>query len=445
MRTCLAAIFVFCTFAMNWAALAAEKVTSFTLENGLEVIVIEDHRAPIVVHMIWYRVGAADEPPGKSGIAHFLEHLMFKGTDKRASGEFSRIVEANGGTDNAFTAHDYTGYWQRIASDRLDLVMEMEADRMRSLNFPDDEFETERSVILEERAQRTDARVGAQFGEQRAAALYMNHPYGIPIIGWKHEIEALTRGDVYSFYREFYAPNNAFVIVAGDVEPETVREFAERHYGPIEPTPGLKGRQRPTEPPHRVERRLTFSDPRVSQPYVVRTYLARERDSGDQRAAAAQLLLAELLGGSSVNSIFNQELMIKNEIAVYTTASYRPTSLDVTTFSILVMPTDAIAPEAAEQAMDDVVAAFLESDVDPGHLARIQARIRAESIYEQDNVTDLALKYGQALTAGLELEDVEAWPDVIGSITGEEIIEVARTVFDRDQSVTGWLMREESE
>jgi zinc protease len=232
--------------------LRAAEVSSFTLGNGLEVVVLEDHRAPVVVHMVWYRVGAADEPPGKSGIAHFLEHLMFKSTETLESGEFSRVVAANGGTDNAFTSYDYTAYFQRVAADRLELMMEMEADRMVNLRLTPEEVDTERQVILEERNQRTENEPGALFSEQRNAAQYMNHPYGIPIIGWRHEMEGLTLEDAKAFYREHYAPNNAILIVAGDVEPEAVREMAERHYGVIPRTP--TSRRAPVPPNRRSGR-----------------------------------------------------------------------------------------------------------------------------------------------------------------------------------------------
>ncbi|MEM6440520.1 MAG: pitrilysin family protein, partial [Pseudomonadota bacterium] len=233
-------------------ALAAPKVDSFALPNGLMGVVIEDRRAPVVTHMVWYRVGAADEPPGKTGLAHFLEHLMFKGTDEIPDAEFSKIIAANGGQDNAFTAQDYTGYFQRIAADRLGLVMKMEADRMRDLRLNEDQVRTERDVILEERAQRIDVNPGALMSEQRSAAMFLNHPYGLPLAGWRHEMEALTMQDALDFYRTYYAPNNAFLIVAGDVSVEEVRALAEVHYGPLAASENLPARVRPMEPPQRA-------------------------------------------------------------------------------------------------------------------------------------------------------------------------------------------------
>ena len=421
----------------------AADVTSFSLPNGMDVVVLEDHRAPVVVHMVWYKVGAADEPPGKSGIAHYLEHLLFKGTDDLEPGEFSRIVAANGGTDNAFTSLDYTGYFQRVAADRLGLMMQMEADRMRDLQLDGRDIATELKVIQEERRQRTDNDPGALFTEQRNAAQYQNHPYGIPIIGWMHEVEQLDLQDALDFYKTYYAPNNAILIVAGDVTPETVRTLAEQHYGPVAPTPGLAERARPQEPPQLAERRITFADPRVAQPYVVRTYLAPERNSGDQRQAAALTLLAEVLGDGATSELAKR-LQFGTKEALYVSAFYRGTSLDSTTFGVLVVPAPGVELDEAEAAMDRELAAFLDDGVNPDQLARIQMQIRASSIYEEDSVSSLARRYGVGLTSGLSVEDIQAWPDILQSITPEEIVAAGRAIFDRRNAVTGWLVPDET-
>ena len=243
-------VFVLASFCLASLAVAvapervngSQRVSEFKLNNGLQVLVIPDHRAPVVTQMVWYKVGAADEPPGSSGIAHFLEHLMFKGTDLIPTGQFSKTIAKNGGEDNAFTNHDVTAYFQRVAKDRLPKVMEMEADRMANLRLSEQDVATERDVILEERRSRVDNDPGSILQEQMMAALYTNHPYGIPIIGWEHEIRALDREDAFSFYRRFYAPNNALLVIAGDVEPDEVRKLAEATFGKIAPS-GL--RQRP--------------------------------------------------------------------------------------------------------------------------------------------------------------------------------------------------------
>lgn len=419
--------------------LKAAEVTDFSLDNGLDVVVIEDHRAPVVVHMVWYRIGSADEPAGKSGIAHFLEHLMFKATDELASGELSDTVARNGGGDNAFTNYDYTGYFQRIAADRLDLVMRMEASRMDGLALVEEDIATERDVVIEERNQRTDNDPGALFAEQRNAAQYLNHPYGIPVIGWKHEAHQLTLEDAVTFYEQHYGPNNAILVVAGDVDPAEVRRLAETHYGVIPPNPAVKVRNRVTEPPQLAERRLVFSDPRVSNPYVVRTYLAPERDPGAQEEAAALTLLAEVLGGSPQTSVFADKLNFGPPKAIYSAAWYSGQSLDDTTFGMAIVPAEGTPLEEAEASMDRAMAEFLDEGVNAEDLARIKMQVRSSEIYALDDISTVANRYGAGLTSGLTIADIEAWPSILDAVTEDQIIAAARRVFDRNNAVTGYI------
>ncbi len=420
----------------------AGDVTSFNLDNGLEVVVIEDHRAPVVVQMVWYRAGAADEKPGVSGVAHFLEHLMFKGTKVVPSGAFSKTVEANGGSDNAFTAWDYTAYYQRIASDRLEMVMKMEADRMRNLNLSEDDWKTEREVIIEERNQRTDSDPGAIFGEQRRAAQYLNHPYGTPIIGWRHEMEKLSRQDALDWYRTYYAPNDAVLVVAGDVKPDAVKALAEKYYGPLEPTPGIGPRNRPQEPAQLAERRMSYKDARVAQPYITRSYLAPERDRGDQKQAAALTILAAALGGSAQTSIMAKKLQFDSQIALYASAGYDGTSYDDTTFNLALVPAPGVGMAEAEKAMDAVLADVIENGIDAEQFERIKTQIRADNIYAEDNVMGLARRYGEALTTGLTIRDVQDWPAALDAVTVEDVKTAAADVLDRRRAVTGWMMPE---
>lgn len=417
----------------------AEEVTTFALDNGMEVVVIEDHRAPVVVNMVWYRIGAADEPPGKSGIAHFLEHLMFKATETMEPGQFSATVEANGGSDNAFTSYDYTGYFQRVAADRLGLMMEMEADRMVNLVLTDDVVLPERDVILEERNQRIENSPGALFGEQRMAAQYLNHGYGVPIIGWKHEIARLDRTDALEFYKRYYAPNNAILIVAGDVTPDQVRELAEQHFGPIPANPDLPERVRPQEPPQTGARHIVYEDPRVAQPYVLRTYLAPERDPGDQKTAAALTFLEELLGGSSATSLMGRTLEFEEKTALYTSAFYDGVSVDDTTFGVVVMPVPGRTLEQAEADMDRMIARFLKEGVDLEQFERLKTQTMAAEIYARDRLQGLARNYGEALSSGLTVQDVQDWPSVLRSVTPEDVMAAANALFDKRRSVTGYL------
>jgi zinc protease len=423
-------------------ASADEQVTHFTLDNGMDVVVIEDHRAPVVVHMVWYRAGSADEPAGASGIAHFLEHLMFKRTETMESGEFSRTVARNGGQDNAFTSYDYTAYFQRVATDRLGLMMQMEADRMVNLRLDDAEIATEREVIIEERNQRVENSPAALFREQKDAVQYLNHRYGVPIIGWRHEMVALDRDDALAFYDRFYAPNNAILVVAGDVTPDEVRALAATHYGPIPANPDLPERLRPTEPPQTAERRITYRDARVAQPYVSRSYLAPERDSGAQETAAALTILAEVLG-SGTTSVMAEALQFDSQIATFTGAFYSGMSLDRTTFDVVVVPSEGVTLEEAEAAMDGVLADFLQNGVDAAQLERIKMQLRAAQIYARDDVDSIANRYGRALTQGLTVQDVQDWPKILQAVTADDVMAAARMVLDRRQAVTGWLMAEE--
>ncbi|NIZ61918.1 peptidase M16 [Sedimentitalea sp. CY04] len=425
------------------AAIASEElVSSFELNNGMQIVVVEDHRAPVVQHMVWYRAGSADEPKGQSGVAHYLEHLLFKATDKLEAGELSATVAANGGRDNAFTSHDYTAYFQRVASDRLELMMSMESDRMVNIRLTEENIVTEREVILEERNQRTDNNPRALFREQANAVQYHNHRYGVPIIGWRHEMETLDMDDALSFYGTYYAPNNAILVVSGDVDPNEVKSLAEKYYGVIPANPDLPERLRTEEPPQTAARRMTFKDPRVAQPYVQRSYLAPERDSGDQETAAALFLLAELLGGGTTSYLANA-LQFEKQTAVYTGAFYSGMSLDDTTFSLLIVPSEGVTLQEAEDALDGAYAAFLEDGVDAEQLDRIKLQLRASEIYARDNVDGIANRYGRALTSGLTVEDVQAWPDILQAVTAEQIIAAAKQVLQPEVSVTGWLMRDE--
>jgi len=417
----------------------AQEISNFTLDNGMDVVVIEDHRAPVVVQMVWYRAGAADEVPGVSGVAHFLEHLLFKATDDMKAGELSDTVAANGGSDNAFTSQDYTAYYQRVAADRLDLMMKMESDRMRDLRLTVDDIATERDVILEERNMRVENNPDALFGEQRRAAQYLNHPYGTPTIGWKHEVEKLSLEDALAYYRRFYAPNNAILVVAGDVDPANVLELAKKYYGPLAPTVGLMPRHRTEEPPQLAERRLTYVDPRVSQPYVIRTYLAPERNPGDQKQAAALTMLSELLGGNGQTSFLGRKLQFETQKAIYTSAFYDGMSLDKTTFGLVIVPSEGVSLSEGEAALDKAVAEFIEEGVDMDQFARIKMQIKASLIYQRDDVQAMANDYGAALTSGLTLEDVKAWPQALQEVTPEEVIEAAKLLQDKRQAVTSWL------
>lgn len=430
--------------ALLWAApaLAQQPVTHAVLDNGMEVVVIEDHRAPVVVHMMWLKAGAADEAPGQSGVAHYLEHLLFKSTETREAGEFSRIVAAHGGSDNAFTSYDYTAYFQRVPVDQLGQMMALEADRLQNLSLTEEDAATELRVILEERSQRTDSDPGALAGEQFAAAQYLAHPYGTPVIGWRHDMETLTREDARAFYDLMYAPNNAVLVVAGDVTPDAVLALARQHYGPIPANPDLRPRQRAQEPPQRAARRVIYRDDRVGQPYLLRSYLVPERDAGAQDQAAALAVLAELLGGSPFTSVLARALQFDTQVAVFTGAGYGATSLDATRFTLSLAPADGIPMEEVEAALDAALAQFAATGPSEEQMQAVRTRLAASEIYDSDNTRRLAERYGRALTQGLTVADVADWPAALQAVTAEDVLAAAALLVP-EHSVTGYVLGQE--
>ena len=410
----------------------------FTLDNGLQVVVVENPRAPIVVHTMWYRVGAADEPPGKSGIAHFLEHLMFKGTPSVPSGEFSKIVAANGGSDNAFTSQDYTAYVQRVASDKLELVMRMEADRMANLRLTEEKIAPERGVVQEERRSRTDNNPGAQLYERRRAVTYLRHPYRIPVIGWKSEIDGLTAEDALAFYRRHYTPNNAILIVAGDATASEVRSLAEKHYGPIarRPTPA---RERPVEPDQLAAKRVTMKNKRVHVPSVSIAYRAPSFSAGETRHAYPLLLLADILGGGSTGRL-HRRLVIEEKAASGAGAGYLGTALDMGEFTISASALSGGDIEALEALVREEIERIVEHGVTEAELARSKRAMLAGAIYARDGLRAAPGIIGRALTTGRTIADVEAWPERIAAVGAAQIEDAARAVFLERRSVTSVLL-----
>jgi zinc protease len=415
---------------------------TFTLANGLEVVVVPNHLAPVVTHMVWYRVGAADEPPGKSGIAHFLEHLMFKGTEKIGPGGFSKIVARNGGRENAFTSQDYTSYFQRVARDRLELVMEIEADRMANLRLADEVVLPEREVVLEERRSRAENDPSALLAEEMQAALYMNHPYREPIIGWEHEIRGLTTDDALAFYRRHYAPNNAILIVAGDITAEELRPLAEKYYGVV-PRREVPERVRPQEPAQNTARRVTLTSPRVSQPALARSYLAPSYAAGATEHAYALQVLEEVFGGDTTSRLY-RALVVEGKLAAAAGAYYDPGSLDLTQFSIQASPRPGVELGRVEAALDAEIARLLEEGVTADEVDRAKSRMRAAATYARDSMFAAARIFGVALTTGTTVADVESWLDRLARVTADDVDRAARAVLRADHSVTGELLPEPS-
>jgi zinc protease len=428
-------------------ALAQTTVTSappatFTLGNGLQVVVIPDHRTPVITQMIWYKVGSADETPGKSGLAHFLEHLMFKGTSKHPAGEFSQTVLRIGGNENAFTSTDYTGYFQRVPSEELGKMMAFEADRMTGLILKDENVLPERDVVLEEYNMRVANNPEARLTEQIMAALYLNHPYGRPVIGWHQEIEQLDREDALAFYRRFYAPNNAILVIAGDVDATDVRPMVERTFGPIAAQPAIPARRlRPQEPEPVAPRTVTLSDARVEQPSLRRYYLVPSATTAAAGESPALDVLAQLMGGGS-NSYLYRALVLDRPLAVNANASYQGTSLDATQFAISVSPRSGVEFAQIEQVVDEVISDIGQNPVRAEDLERVKTQLIAEAIYAQDNQATLARWYGGALTTGLSIEDIRSWPDRIRAVTAEQVRAAAQKWLEKKRSATGYLIKD---
>ncbi|MBI1209763.1 MAG: insulinase family protein [Azospirillum sp.] len=415
---------------------------TFTLANGLQVVVVTNRRVPVVTQMVWYKVGAADDPTGHSGIAHFLEHLMFKGTDTLAPGEFSRTIAKNGGQDNAFTSWDYTSYVQTVARDRLELVMRMEADRMANLRLTDAVVYPERDVVLEERRQRVENRPGDRFGEQLNATVFVHHPYGIPILGWKHEIEALTREDAERFYRTWYVPNNAVLVVAGDVDAAELRPLAEKYYGVIPARP-VPERQRTREPELTAERRVVLRDAEVRQPQFRREYLAPSYHRGATEYAYALQVLSQIMSGGATSRL-HRRLVVERKLATAVWLGYSPSSFDLATVSLGASPAPGVEMPALETALDDEIAALLAEGVSDEEVATAKRRMLAEAAFARDSLSGPAYAFGTAIAIGRSPEDVEAWPQRIDAVSRDQVNAAARHVLSRGDAVTGLLLPAQS-
>ena len=409
------------------------------LDNGMEIVVIPDHRAPVVTHMVWYRNGSADDPAGKSGIAHFLEHLMFKGTKNHDQGYFSELVAELGGQENAFTSNDYTAYFQRVPREHLSVMMEYEADRMVNLVLTDEIVAPERDVVLEERRMRTDSDPGAQLSESVQATLFSHHPYGKPIIGWQHEIEQLSRQDALTYYDRFYTPENAILIVAGDVDADHVIELAKQHYGHIKARGEAPQRMRPQEPPSHAHRLVRLSDEKVEQPSYQSLYLVPSYTTAHQGEAEALDVLAHILGGGATSLLY-RTLVMESQKAVAVGAYYMGTSLDATRFYVYGMPSEGVSLDELDHAIGAIIRDVAEKGVSEDDLQRSKTRLIADAIYAQDSQSALARWYGAALATGHNVEDVRQWPARIEAVSAQDVQHACQNWLYQKHCVTGFLL-----
>ncbi|TYC68086.1 insulinase family protein [Stappia sp. BW2] len=418
----------------------APNLESFTLDNGLQVVVIPDRRAPVVTHMIWYKAGSADEPEGQSGVAHFLEHLMFKGTHDHPDGEFSKIVADRGGQENAFTSTDYTAYFQKVAKQHLPLMMALEADRMENLVLTDDVVTPERDVVLEERRMRVDSEPGSRLQEALNSITFVNHPYGSPVIGWQSEIEALNKEAAIAFYNRFYTPNNAVVVIAGDVDVDAVHKLAEETYGKVARRAEPGERIRPAEPPLSGERRIAVSDPRVRQESLSQTWIVPSQTTGEGRTPEALDILSYILG-EGPSSRLHKALVLDQEAALSAGAYYQGNSLDNGRFGVYAVPRPGYTLEDMERLIEVELKKLIETGVTEDEVARARNSMIASAIYAQDSQSGLARLFGGALTTGQTLEDVQTWPSQVQAVTPEDVVDAARTYL-ASMPVTGELRME---
>jgi zinc protease len=416
---------------------SAAQTFQFSLPNGMQVLVIPDHRAPVVTQMLWFKVGAVDDPPGISGVAHFFEHMMFRGTKQTPGDLFSQTVAKNGGEDNAFTTHDYTAFYEQIAVDRLKLAMGLEADRMVNLDLSESNVGTERDVVLEERRMRVENNPQALMGEQMEAALHMSHPYGRPVLGWAEEVRRIDKMSAQDFYKHHYAPNNAALIVAGDVTPEQIRVMAQAEFGKVAARP-LQPRSEFSEPPRLTETRMTLVRPDIQVPLFQRIYRVPSYAQASPGQAEGLETLAQVMGGDQTATLY-RVLVEEKKLATDAGASYDGYARDAGEFSVYAVPRAGVSLETLEKAVDQVMQTFSASQAKTGDLTRAKTQLIASVTYRRDSQFAMASAYGQALMIGLTVDDVNEWPSRIRAVDAPSVQKAAQRLFRRN-AVTAYLL-----
>ncbi|MDH5180149.1 MAG: insulinase family protein [Gammaproteobacteria bacterium] len=401
------------------------EVHEFELDNGLKILIREDHRAPVVVAQIWYKVGSSYEYNGITGVSHVLEHMMFKGTDKHPAGEFSRIIAANGGRENAFTAKDYTAYFQQLEKSRLAISFEMEADRMRSLTLPEEEFEKELKVVMEERRMRTEDNPRALTWEQFNATAFSSSPYHNPIVGWMDDLKNLKVSDLEVWYRKWYAPNNAVLVVVGDVDPKEVYSMARRYYGGLFKSASIKPLKPRIEAPQRGMRKVTVEAP-AKLPFLIMGYKVPVLKTAkeDWEPYALEVLAGILDSGASAR--FSKNLVRGKQLAAGTSVSYSLYARQDELFVISATPTANTSVEKLQQAITDELQAIKTKPVSAAELNRIKAQVVAGKVYEKDSLFYQAMTMGMLETVGLGWERMEEYADKVRAVTAEQVMQVAK-------------------
>ncbi len=430
MRTVLVYTLLFLGLSFN---AAHAEVFEHTLANGLRVIVKEDHRAPVVVQQIWYKVGSIDEVTGTTGVAHALEHMMFKGTKTVPAGEFSKRIAAAGGRENAFTSTDYTAYFQQLYKSRLPLAMKLEADRMQNLNLTEKEFSKEIKVVMEERRMRTDDNPQARMNEIMMATSYEEHPYHNPVIGWMSDLQKLTVNDVKAWYKKWYAPNNATLVIAGDVNPDEVFALAKRYYGSI-PRRALPPRRNAFEPKQVGIKRVVVKAP-AELPRLVMAYHAPVlRDTEHDWKPYALDVLAGVLDGNE-SARLNQHLVREQQVAISADAGYDDASRGPGLFTLDATPSTGRTVQDVEAALRSQIALLQKDGVSEDELKRVKAQLMADEVYKRDSVFYQAMQIGQLESIGLGYQAIPVMLDKLQAVTAEQVQQVARE-FLQDDNLT---------
>lgn len=419
---------------------AAVPVEKFTLSNGLQVVVMPNNRIPVVTHMLIVKAGAADDPQGKSGLAHYLEHLMFTGTKNFPEGVYDRSVGRVGGAQNAYTTRDYTLFYSTVPKEHLPMVMTMEADRLTNLEFDAPRAARELKVITEERTMRVDNSPAAQWSEQLDAMTFLNHPYGQPTIGWAEDMATFTPADAQQFFATYYRPRNMILLIAGDVTTRDVRRFAQRYYGGL-PTGEEAARNWAKEPPIRMSRHGEMKDARVNEPRLLRQYAAPSAVEGTTNQAMPLSVLAQYLGGGDTSALYTA-LVREQKIATSVSADYSPLSIGPALFRIVAVPAPGVTLPQLEEALDRELDRIQSTPLDGGAVERAKTRLTAEITYAQDGMQQLANIMAELYADGLDERYFYQWAESVSQVTSENTQTAAKEILAPKRRVTGYLLPE---
>ena len=419
---------------LGWMQGSAQaEVFERTLANGLKVVVKEDHRAPVIVQQIWYKIGSMDESTGKTGVAHVLEHMMFKGTKAMPAGEFSKRIAAAGGRENAFTSNDYTAYFQQLHRSQLSLAMKLESDRMKNLNLTEKEFGKEIKVVMEERRMRTDDEPQSLMNEIMRSMIYQEHPYQHPVIGWMNDLQVLTVNDAKVWYNRWYAPNNATLVIAGDVKPDEVFAMAQRYYGAI-PKHMLPVRRNYTEPQQLGIKRLVVKAP-AELPQLVMAYHTPviKNPEQDWKPYALEMLAGVLDGNESAR--LNKHLVREQQIASSAGAGYDSTSRGPSLFTLEATPSTGKTVQDVEAALREEIALLGKDGVNEDELKRVKAQVTAAEVFKRDSLFYQAMQIGQLESIGMGHQAIPVILEKLQAVTAEQVQQVAQE-FLQDDNLT---------